>query len=179
MPDSADGRRAPPDWAAVRAAYLHGGESVAELCAAHAITTKMLYRRRAAEGWPPRSELRRRRAGPRPAGGVDRAALVRQLYLRFARQLAALDARLDGAAGDGAPADGERQARALATLARTLEKLIGIEDGLGRAGASGGDADTDMTADDIDRHRLALARRLERLARSAGAEPLPGQPDGA
>lgn len=182
------GRRARPDWAAIRAAYEADNETVREICAAHGIRSACLYERRAAEGWRRRADRRkpsraaRARAVPRPSGRArsgERAALVRRLYRRFTSQLEALDARLESVGDAAAATDGEKEARALATLARTLEKLIEIEDGIGRADAARTGGARDRTEHDVDRLRLALARRIERLARSAGEGPVPDEPEEA
>lgn len=59
-----------------------------------------------------------------------RSALISRLYATFQAQMNAIEQRLElaAAAGDpGATATAEKDARTLATLVRTLEKLINLE----------------------------------------------------
>lgn len=77
---------APPgeavDWAALRAAYEAGEETIAALCKRFAVTPTELAARRRAEGWPPRPCDLDRLAGLRRA----------QLRQRLLEKLAVLDA---------------------------------------------------------------------------------------
>lgn len=117
-----------------------------------------------------------------PDAPPPRARLIARLWRAAERQVADIEARIRGAAsGAGAAprpaADAEKDARALALLARTLRELAAAEDevrnGTARDNAATGDADD--TVRDLDAFRRELARRLERLrADDAGAgDPLP------
>ncbi|HXK54858.1 MAG TPA: hypothetical protein PK405_09250 [Hyphomicrobiales bacterium] len=166
-----------PDWAAIRRAYVESAEPVARICARYHVARGPLYRAIAARGWP----RRRDRAGGAGGGGgkSGRAALLDSLYRRLERHLGAAAPQTgsaeNGASGQPEPA-GEREARTLATLARTLEKLIELEDGMKGPGGQEREAGAPDERD-IERLRAELARKFARLARSRGGEPLPEGPE--
>lgn len=130
-------------------------------------------------------------------GGGRRKRMVARLYSAFEKQVLDLEARM--ADLDGREAD-DRDARTLATLAQTLDRLVTLDTGAKpgtRASQSdssqmkitekaGGDkTGPDKTGGeeepDIDEFRRDLARRLEALGagrhREASGQPEPA-PDG-
>ncbi|MQT12331.1 hypothetical protein [Segnochrobactrum spirostomi] len=166
----------------MQALFETGGASIAELAGLSGWPAARLVRHAAAAGWrlagaPPvetksndagasgRPPRRRKRgggaSGAGKAGGVvagraaepaDRAALVKRLTDAFERQVAEIEARV------GEPgATGERDARTLAVLAKTLETLIDLDRS---ARAETPDADEEGALDGL---REDLARRLDRL----------------
>lgn len=188
----------PGDADALRRAYEQGVATVDAICAEFNVKPHLLYRRARAEGWrlrkaplqpaakPRRSgaaaKARRKAAGTRrpaatPAasnepGTPEREALIRRLYRRFERHLADSDLRLGGAGEGGSESAAEREARTLSTLARTLEKLIELEqDAARRARPAAPEA---MMEQDVDRLREELARRIRRAARGGEDGEGPG-----
>ena len=112
----------------------------------------------------------------RAAGGSPRSRLLARLWRAAERQVAEIEARIAAAglvAGAGEPraaADMEKDARALALLARTLRELSAAE-GEG-APVKGKAASEDDTVRDLDVFRRELARRLDRLREGGpGAGP--------
>ncbi|MCP8937794.1 hypothetical protein NK718_04650 [Alsobacter sp. SYSU M60028] len=118
-----------------------------------------------------------------------RAALVGRLWRAAERQVAAIEQRLRAADEDADPAHapGEREARTLAVLARTVRELSAAdiakatrarEDASRAAAAKARPAvpddspqgmdDDDEPPRDLDRFREELARRLQRLRERAG-----------
>lgn len=168
---------AAPDWAALRRAYVSGSEPVPAICARHGVTRHALYRRLEAENWPRRSQMGKSvaRQGTGSGDAGARAALLASLYRRLERHLSS-PGEDAGEAGEGSEATSEREARTLATLARTLEKLIELEDGLKRQAGDKEEGAGDER--DIERLRAELARRFARLAKSGGDQPLPRRTDG-
>jgi hypothetical protein len=154
------------DWQAVRLAYEASDLTVQEIRTRFRVAQAEIYRRIECEGWRPRQRQKARdrpgagRRSARPAGReIDRAALVDRLFQVVERQIGDIEARLARATDtDAAPAD-DKDARALAALARTLELLIGLEK---IAVPPAGPAEVD-----IDEFRADIARRLAGL----GAQP--------
>lgn len=114
-------------------------------------------------------------AAPRRSGAASpRARLLARLWRAAERQVAEIEARIAAAgldAGVGEPrgaGDMEKDARALALLARTLRELSAAE-GDGES-VKGKVASEDDTVRDLDVFRRELARRLDRL-REGGPGP--------
>lgn len=116
---------------------------------------------------------RRRRADlARPPGAQSRRRLMSRLWKAAERQIGDIETRLGAAAlgaeaaEDGAPVkrDAEREARALAVLARVLRELTALEAAAARpkpaVPAKGAAAEP---ARDTDTFRRELARRLAQL----------------
>ncbi|MGQ3672542.1 hypothetical protein ACT6QG_09120 [Xanthobacter sp. TB0136] len=81
----------------------------------------------------------------------------------------------DGADLVRSAADSEKDARALALIARTLRELTAAEDEAIRTHAATGEDDH---VRDLDEFRRELAHRLERLCAGGGAGPaLSGEPE--
>jgi hypothetical protein len=102
---------------------------------------------------------------PAPSGveDIDRAATAGRLWR-------AIDRHLEGLHEDGAPSGTIRAAQDLSALARTLQTLVGLEQGLGNQGHGARQAPADDEGpEDIDEFRNEIARRLECLL---GARPV-------
>jgi hypothetical protein len=99
---------------------------------------------------------------------VSRKAVVTKLWRAAKRQLDAHERHLDGLP-QGAPAS-EADAKALATLARTVRELVTLD----AASGQGAKPTDDLSPADGLRHvaelRKELARRLEFIA-GAGSDP--------
>jgi hypothetical protein len=106
------------------------------------------------------------------AGGskTSRVELIERLWQAAEAQVRAHETRLKGLAVQEAAA--EPQAKALATLARTLKELIDL-DAAARAASEEDDphdADPDGAMADLDSLRTELARRLDGLV--GGSAPV-------
>ncbi|MEZ5841415.1 MAG: hypothetical protein R3D02_13645 [Hyphomicrobiales bacterium] len=154
-------------WDEVRRLYEGGVVPVAEICRTTGVSGSGLRYRARTLGWT--------RRGPASPGvgavafshrigtdqRVDRSRLVERLYRALDRQMQDIEERLAGL-GEGGSA-GEREARTLAALARTLDKLIELEEAAGRPGEA-----EKVEERDRERFRAELARRLARLGGAAG-----------
>jgi hypothetical protein len=153
-----------PDWASVRSAYVDKRLTIAEICTKFGITLSRLYRRHRSENWPLRREQSpsaRRLA----ARGQGRAGdLIGRLFDALERQMRDIEHRMNGGQPGRVPADRARDARTLASLVATLEKLFELDRVRGAGSGSRG------TDSDVARLRQALARRIVRL----GAQREPG-----
>lgn len=111
---------------------------------------------------PAGQRKKRRRKKPRP---VDRARLIERLYLAIDHNLQLLEQRMKD---DTTPtaADGERDARALATAIRNIEKVTELEAGTERDANAPRENGHGFTSADADRLRLELAERILRICRS-------------
>lgn len=187
-------------WAEARRLYEQTDTPAAEIATlVGAGTTKALCRKASRRGWKrhgwPHAGARIAAEGkaaalalPRPAD--TRRALVARLERTVAREIAAIDARLRRYAGDeaagraakgGVDVDHERNAKALATLARTLRELAAIDrDRAGTTGRAAQAAERENAEDDDDEFprdadalRETLARRLEQLSRQRPDGRLP------
>lgn len=125
------------------------------------------------------------RRAARPSGTAPKASasprrrLLARLWRAAERQVADIEARLGQAvdAEDASPsgprrsADTEKDARALALLARTLRELSAAEERADPARSSKAGTANDDSTRDLDSFRRELARRLERLrAEGEGGE---------
>ncbi|WP_276199737.1 hypothetical protein [Chelatococcus sp. XZ-Ab1] len=116
-----------------------------------------------------RSAGRSRRTGE----ARRRSTLVARLWRAAERQVREIEARAKTVRGDAAGA--ERDARALATLARTLRELTEFSAEPGGV-AAGRERDEDGAAfREFDDFRRELARKLDRLREERGAAD-PAQP---
>ena len=159
-----------PDWEAIRGAYEAGKPTVAEICRRFGVRQTALYAKVRRECWPRRlSRIAARRTSPE-----TRLALVHRLFLRFEQQMAEADARRAKFGFGEADPVGAHEARTLAVLARTLEKLIEIEDTRTRpAGRGLSDAEPQDDAE-VERIRAELARRIAGLEGPGAEGGLPG-----
>lgn len=138
--------------------------TVAEICRMGRISATTLYRRRNQEKWQRRStdsatDTKKTKIEPATRAGGQRAELIGRLYRAFERQVGEAEARLETASSQGA--GGEKEARTLGTLARTLEKLIELQGELEET-----KPDEDVGRVDLGRLRRKLARRIAAMRRS-------------
>jgi len=162
------GRHDEAVWTEVRRHYEAGILPVEEICRQHGVSARGLRNRARTRGW-------KRRGPASPAvrtlafsgrigagdGPVDRARLIERLYRALDRQMQDIEERLAGLGEAGSA--GEREARTLSALARTLDKLIELEDNAGRPGEA-----EKVEQGERERFRAELARRLARLGGAAG-----------
>lgn len=116
----------------------------------------------------------------RPSGRPDRRGLLRRLWRAAERQINEIETRLARAtepasAGEAprAPADTEKDARALAVLARTLRELSVLDKDAGKTRKV---KPQDDAVRDLDTFRRELARRLDRLGAEQDGDAPPGEP---
>lgn len=139
------------DWGKIRAEYENGEFSIWDICERHGIAQTSFYRRKRRESWAARRDSFPNAYG---AGGTVKAA--ERLKALVARELSAIEARL----GLGEKLDARDPLRALHTLASAVQKILDIEHREKTADAG----DRNRLVID-ERSRLALAQRLETLAR--------------
>lgn len=146
-----------PDlWAEGRRLYEIAGldiNAVAEILKVHPRTVYTHIRQ---EQWSRQLQV----GGTLPLRGVgkgDRKRLTARLFAAFEKQVADLEERIT--ALDGRESD-DRDARTLATLAQTLDRLVVLDANLKAEEAAAEDAEEEPDADEF---RRDLARRLERL----------------
>ena len=160
-----------PDEAAIERAYAEGEATVSEILARFGISKSKLYRLADAGGWPRR--VKRTPSAKEMTGA--RLALVRRLYRRFERHLEEAEQRHAALGLKEADEVAERDARTMSILARTLEKVIEIDEETGRPDAGKGADAPPMDERDVEKMRAELARRFARLARSGGGDPHSGE----
>lgn len=116
----------------------------------------------AAQSPPAGQQKKRSTSKPLP---VDRAELIRRLYAAIESNLQHLEQRMND---DTTPtaADGERDARALGTAIRNIEKVTELETGTERDANAPRENGHGFTSADADRLRLELAERILRLCRN-------------
>jgi len=127
------------DWAPIRADYSARKMTEAALCARHGITPTQLRYRKEKDGWV--------RDLPRHG---ERRALISRMFAALDRQVAQLEERMKD--------DAQGEVALLATMARTLEKLMAL-DAREKASTPGPAADKDMAE-----LRRQLARRIAQLS---------------
>jgi len=156
-------------WAEVKRLYCETDETVEKIAARHGLSPAAIFKRRAAEGWPPRRPRRAKPAGARrfvkasgggPARGA-RGALEERLYQVMIRKLEKLEQRMN--AGDVlSPADNEREMREIGAMIRNFEKVKEVGNGEKGAG-SVRESSSSLAAAHAERMRQEIAERLERL----------------
>jgi hypothetical protein len=109
-----------------------------------------------------------------------RASVMRRLWRVADRQVRDIGRRIGT---PGAPAtDSERDARALATLARTVRELATVDAaarrGVGSMTGQEDAEDDDAPPRDPELFRAALAQRIDQLRETGSAAPRPGAADG-
>ena len=109
---------------------------------------------------------------------TSRAATRVALVMRLAEpQIYGLEQRLEKAGY--VPAEGERNSRATASLARTMRELAAIDerDASRKAPNKSGESNDEPTPLDIDELRRSLTRKLDALVAEQQG-PVPGMADG-
>lgn len=177
----------PEDLARLRALYeTRRDVTVAELAAECGLSLWRLKKYARLHGWHRRRlphGLTRKpgQAAGRHRGFVctgletcrEREAMVGRLFAACEEQVAAAVERLAAKGEDLVP---EREARTLAVLARTIERLSALDKK--RASKDTGDADDRPLPRDYAELRAELARRLADLEGEGAGECVPGGADG-
>jgi hypothetical protein len=158
MSDGADRPAVAVEWAAARARYEQGNETVAEIAAGLGITKQSLTARARREGWRLRSPAKQRAPATRET--------IARLKILLQQRLADLERQLGTLGEEASAATSERDIRAANTLVRTLEKVLELErkDRTQRARQRKQHRRLD------DAEREALARKLEGLHRELHPE---------
>ncbi|WP_293207986.1 hypothetical protein, partial [Parvibaculum sp.] len=146
-----------------------------EIALEHGIHYNKIIGRARAEQWPKRGEVEepQKVATELPE---DAEALAARLTKLIAREIADLERQRKTERDE---AEGERQARRLATLVRSIDKLGEIEQAARRAKKDDPAADRARRRAEDDAIRAALESRLARLAAVAETAPVPEEADGA
>ncbi len=159
-------------WDEVRRAYIETDETVRDITARYDISSWDLSRRARAESWP-------RRGPPRTAPAkkpfadttIDvRRRLVRRLFRILELEFELMEKRMQTQLEDPDKAnlvpagERERDARTVATLVRSLDKVTEIAADLDRtSGGKPGSASADELFAEADRFRRELAERLSKF----------------
>lgn len=152
-PATADGI----DWDTIRADYEIGVKPLTEIAAEHGVTVQKIVGRAKKQLWPPRAEVTRKTAPPEMPD--DAEALAARLTKLIAREIADIE-RQARTTRDGA--EGERQARRLASLVRSIDKLHEIEKTASQAKKNDPASDKAKRRAEDERLRLELDQRLAR-----------------
>jgi hypothetical protein len=128
------------DWAAVRAEYETGEETLAVIAARHGITPSALSWRAKKQLW-----LSRYRTG-----NVDRPQIIKRMFRVLELQVLALEGNMEKT--------GEKEVAVLGKLASTLEKLIDIDNAATAVKPR-------AQRKDIEELRNKLAQRIAQLKR--------------
>ena len=129
----------PVDWAAVRADYETGEETLAVIAARHGTTPSALSWRAKKQLWPSRYRT----------GNVDRPQIIKRMFRVLELQVLALEGNMEQT--------GEKEVAVLGKLASTLEKLIDID--------NAASATKPRARKDIEELRNKLAQRIAQLKR--------------
>lgn len=161
----------PPElWVEGRRLYEDLGLSVAVIAERLGVTTRPVYTHAKLEQWVRPLDytgaLSLNHVGP-----LQRKRMIARLYGAFERQVRDLEARLT--ALDGREAD-DRDARTLATLAQTLDRLVALDASITAQPADGSDDPERDEEPDIDEFRRDLARRLETIRDARHRDPAAG-----
>ncbi len=161
-------------WAAARAAFETGAAEIAQLAIELGVANSTVRRRAKKEGWLGYPRLADG-APPKPAVRADADRLV-DIEALLDAEISALRARLSSSLADGAAssADDERRARALAGLARVLEKVMEMKNTVLEQSARSEPERSDASAEDV---RAEVQRRLDRILTEEGLDPLAPEPD--
>ncbi|MBV9558004.1 MAG: hypothetical protein JO254_13110 [Pseudolabrys sp.] len=152
--------------AARRARQMYAeGATIITIKAETGLTHSQLYRWiEGRDGLPPLTKRRIVKKARISAG--DRNSVIARIMHSSERQVAEIEKRI------GTPGDqGDKDARTLATICRTMRELTAIEimnRGLEKPAAAGQD-DEDRPPDDIDEFREELTRRIHSIIASRRA----------
>jgi hypothetical protein len=164
-------------WAEVRRAYIETSESVRSITARYGISRWSLHDRIKAEGWPQR---RAHRGAPAKrsfaATTIEvRRRLIRRLFRILESKLELMEQRMQTQLEDPEKAnlvpagERERDARAVATLVRSLDKVTEIAADLDNtSGGKPNSVDADELFAEADRFRRELAERLSKFIPVSG-----------
>jgi hypothetical protein len=158
-------------WDEVRRAYLGRSESVQAIADRFGVPRWALQHRARSEGWPPR-RAGSRTPSPRTASGTIpvRRRLIRRLFRIIEAELDLMESRMEkqlkdlDRSADIPAVDRERNARAVATLVRSLDQVTEIAADLDRIpGGQPKSADADELFAEAERFRRELAERLSKF----------------
>ncbi len=159
-------------WDEVRRAYVETSESVRDITARFGISRWSLHDRIKAEAWPRRRATRQAPAKRSFAASIleVRRRLVRRLFRILESNLELMEKRMqtqleDPEKAKSVPAaEREREARAVATFVRSLDKVTEIAADLDRTtDGRGKSTDADELFAEADRFRRELAERLSKF----------------
>ena len=155
------------DWDRIRADYEIGARKVKEIADAHGIKFQKISARARRDGWPTRKEIRSTQytatGAPLP---VDAEALAGRLIKLIAREIADLEAQRKVTRDE---ALGERQARRLASLVRSADKLHEIEKAARQAKKNDPESDREKRRIEDERILTELRDRFARCFAAADA----------
>ena len=163
------------DWETIRAEYEIGKRRLSEIAFDHGIHCNRILARAKTENWPKRGEVaeEQRLETELPQ---DAEALAARLTRLIAREIADIERQRKTMRDE---AEGERQARRLATLVRSIDKLHEIEKAARLAKRNDPEADKARRRAEDESIRAELESRLSRLAGGGGKGRVPQKPDAA
>lgn len=152
-----------PDWAAVRSAYEAGEETVDEIRRRFGLSEWQIRMAPHRLGWVQRRPL----GGDVPLAALTSAPGVRGMTIRLYRLADRRLRRLERRVRENDEFS-EQEARAMAELARALERMMKLEDRQSKVARTGRATDS-KDASDAAWMRAELKRRLARLGQEPGA----------
>jgi len=163
------------DWETIRADYEIGRKRLSDIGFEHGIHYNRIIARAKAESWPKRGEVEQEKRLETELP-QDAEALAARLTKLIAREIADIERQRKTTRDE---AEGERQARRIATLVRSIDKLHEIEKAARLAKRNDPEADRAKRRAEDERIRAGLESRLARLAGAGGKGRLPQKPDAA
>lgn len=165
------------DWDRIRADYEIGAKPLKVIAADHQITMQKITSRATHDGWPSRAaveeERKLRKGGDLPP---DAEALAGRLIKLIAREIADVEAQRRVTRDE---ALGERQARRLASLVRSADKLHEIEQAARQAKKNDPESDRKKRREEDERIYADLQRRFALLFADADKKRLCNDADAA
>lgn len=165
------------DWDRIRADYEIGARKLKAIGLEHGITSQKIAARALHENWPERGEVAE--APPPKTGGElpeDAEALATRLTKLIAREIADVEGQRRITRDD---AEGERQARRLASLVRSIDKLHEIEQAARQAKKNDPDSDRKKRREEDERVYAELQHRFARCFAAADQDRLHAEADAA
>jgi len=164
-------------WDEVRRAYVETSESVRDITARFGISRWSVHDRIKAENWP-RRRATRKSSAQRPLAAATlgmRRRLIRRLFRILEGKLELMEKRMHTQLEDPekaknvSAAEREREARAVATFVRSLDKVTEIAADLDRTTDGRGEStNADELFAEADRFRRELAERLSKFIPVSG-----------
>ncbi|WP_041535846.1 hypothetical protein [Parvibaculum lavamentivorans] len=154
------------DWETIRAEYEIGTRKLTEIGADHGISYNKILGRARSESWPKRGEVAQEVALAAELPD-DAEALAARLTRLIAREIADIERQSKVTRDD---AEGERQARRLSSLVRSIDKLHEIEQAARLAKKHDPATDKARRLAEDKRLRAELEQRLARLFAAADAD---------
>lgn len=165
------------DWDRIRVDYEIGARKLKAIGLEHGITSQKIAARARHENWPKRAEAAE--APPPKTGGElpeDAEALATRLTKLIAREIADVEGQRRITRDD---AEGERQARRLASLVRSIDKLHEIEQAARQAKKNDPDSDRKKRRDEDERILAGLRDRFARCFAAADQDRIHAEADAA